>query len=330
MSGRQGGLIISLDFELNWGTWSEVSLDRNRKRLEETRRVIPRLLELFTEYNVHATWATVGFLFCGSRDELMDRRPRAVPGYTVATDPYRFARSIGRDEAEDPFHFAPSLIRLIADTPHQEIGTHTYSHMCCLEQGASAEAFRADLEAAREVAEGFDLRPRSLVFPKNQVNQAFLAVCEDIEVQSFRGARAHWIYAAREDAANGRIFRGLRLIDSYLPLTGPEASFPGAESRRIPQAVDAGRFLRPWSPALRGFEALRLKRITGALDAAAEQGALYHLWWHPHNFGVHAQQNLDFLRRILDHVAALQAGGRMVSLGMDEAACIGMESMPIQ
>ena len=77
MSGKQGGFILSLDFELNWGTWSEVSLDRNRKRLEETRRVIPRLLELFTEYNVHATWATVGFLFCGSRDELMDRRPVA-------------------------------------------------------------------------------------------------------------------------------------------------------------------------------------------------------------------------------------------------------------
>ena len=157
MGGKQGGFIISLDFELNWGTWSEVSLDRNRKRLEETRRVIPRLLELFTEYNVHATWATVGFLFCEGRDELMDRRPGAVPGYTDSTDPYRFARSIGRNEVDDPFHFAPSLIRLIADTPHQEIGTHTYSHMCCLEQGATAEAFRADLEAAREVAEGFDL-----------------------------------------------------------------------------------------------------------------------------------------------------------------------------
>ena len=325
MSGRQGGLIISLDFELNWGTWSEVSLDRNRKRLEETRRVIPRLLELFTEYNVHATWATVGFLFCGSRDELMDRQPKALPTYTEATDPYRFARTIGRNETQDPFHFAPSLIRLIADTPHQEIGTHTYSHMFCLEQGASAVAFRADLEAALSVAEGFKLRPRSLVFPKNQVNQAFLAVCEDLELGSFRCTRAHWIYAAREHAANGRAFRGLRLIDSYLPLTGPEACFLGAESLWIPQAVDASRFLRPWSPALRGLEGLRLKRITGALDAAAEQGAHYHLWWHPHNFGVHgvhAQQNLDFLRRILDHVAALRADGRMVSLGM--------ESMPIQ
>ena len=62
-----------------------------------------------------------------------------------------------------------------------------------------------------------------MVFPKNQVNHAFLAVCEDLELGSFRGTRTHWIYAAREHAANGRAFRGLRLIDSYLPLTGPEA-----------------------------------------------------------------------------------------------------------
>lgn len=33
MDNRKGIFVISLDFELNWGTWTEVGLDRNQRRL---------------------------------------------------------------------------------------------------------------------------------------------------------------------------------------------------------------------------------------------------------------------------------------------------------
>jgi len=53
---------------------------------------------------------------------------------------------------------------------------------------------------------------------------------------------------------------------------------------------------------------------------AAEAGALYHLWWHPENFGAFLDENLAFLERILDHFEWLQRRVGMQSMTMTEAA----------
>ena len=34
---------------------------------------------------------------------------------------------------------------------------------------------------------------------------------------------------------------------------------------------------------------------------AAKNKKVYHLWWHPHNFGVHQDENFKILNKILDH-----------------------------
>ena len=47
MNHRTGSFVVSLDFELNWGAWSEVSLERNRRRLLGVWEAIPKLLDLF-------------------------------------------------------------------------------------------------------------------------------------------------------------------------------------------------------------------------------------------------------------------------------------------
>lgn len=54
------------------------------------------------------------------------------------------------------------------------------------------------------------------------------------------------------------------------------------------QAIPA--ILRPYSAALKSLEPLKLKRITSELDCAAQEGLIYHLWWHPHNFGVNLEK----------------------------------------
>ena len=38
---------------------------------------------------------------------------------------------------------------------------------------------------------------------------------------------------------------------------------------------------------------------------AAKQNLVYHLWWHPHNFGINQAENIAFLNRILDHYQLL-------------------------
>jgi hypothetical protein len=38
---------------------------------------------------------------------------------------------------------------------------------------------------------------------------------------------------------------------------------------------------------------------------AAKNNLTYHLWWHPHNFGINIRENLTFLNEILIHFTEL-------------------------
>jgi peptidoglycan/xylan/chitin deacetylase (PgdA/CDA1 family) len=99
------------------------------------------MLELFQHYQIHATWATVGFLLCRDRSELLAAVPNTLPQYEDdALNPYTHLYEVGNAEEDDPFHFAKSLVDLIVDTPGQELGSHTFSHYYCLEPGRQSKA----------------------------------------------------------------------------------------------------------------------------------------------------------------------------------------------
>jgi hypothetical protein len=68
------------------------------------------------------------------------------------------------------------------------------------------------------------------------------------------------------------------------------------------------------------LERLRLRRITSAMETAARRRRLFHLWWHPHNFGVDLEENLAFLRGILDYFRTLQERYGMRSMTMAAVA----------
>ncbi len=55
-----GTFVISLDFELHWGVRDHRTVADYRENLLGVRRVVPALLSLFSEFGIHATWATVG------------------------------------------------------------------------------------------------------------------------------------------------------------------------------------------------------------------------------------------------------------------------------
>ncbi len=53
----------------------------------------------------------------------------------------------------------------------------------------------------------------------------------------------------------------------------------------------------------------------GLREAAATR-SIFHLWWHPHNFGVRTAENLAFLRGILEEFDGLRERHGMASLSM--------------
>jgi hypothetical protein len=321
MTTVPGTLLISLDFELYWGVRDQRSLDQYRENLLGVRTAVPAMLELFAAHDIHATWSTVGFLFFANRSELLDGLPARRPDYRDPNlCPYGHLGSVREDEEEDPYHFAPSLIHLIESYAHQEVATHTFSHYYCLEEGQTEEAFEDDLRAAVQVAERRGLRLESLVFPRNQVNTAYLGACARHGITSFRGNAPFWLYRPRGQKSISLVVRACRFLDAYLPLSGHNA-YRVSEVERSPLInLPASRFLRPYTPFLGFFEPLRLRRILANLTHAARHGLVYHLWWHPENFGVNTTQNLAFLEAILTHHATLRSSHGMESLNMRELA----------
>jgi peptidoglycan/xylan/chitin deacetylase (PgdA/CDA1 family) len=291
------------------------------------RTAIPALLDLFVEYGIHATWATVGFLFCDQTGTLVKFAPsHHRPEYeNRVLSPYYDLPPEGASETSESVFFAPSLIRVIANAAHQEIATHSFSHYYCLEKGQDIQTFRQDLLAAQAVACALGLELRSIVFPKNQCAEEFLAVCTEVGILAYRGNPRSWLYRAAANDEQRYVKRLCRLLDAYLPLWSQNCYAAPVRSGDLPINVGGSRFLRPYSPLFQMFEPLRLHRIKRELTKAARKGLFYHLWWHPHNFGVNIAANLAFLRKILEHYRSLQNLYGMESRNMGEiaACCLG-------
>jgi hypothetical protein len=316
-----GAFVISLDFELHWGVRDRVTTQSPyRRNLLGAREAIPEILSLFQEFEIAATWATVGLLFARSKRELAQYLPAVKPRYrNHRLDPYR--EICGDDEAEDPLHYAPSLLALIQRTPRQEIGCHTFSHYYCLEIGQSRQAFEADLSSAVSLAGRRGIRLESIVFPRNQVNADYLALLPKFGFTNYRGVEQGWAFDPEPSHRKAALRRAARLADQYVPIYAKKLSTwdDVRESHGLCN-VRGSMFLRPFSPQLKVFDHIRFHRIATCIREAAVRGLIFHLWWHPHNFGRYTGENLQFLRSILAVVAECRTSHGLRSLSMSETA----------
>lgn len=316
-----GAFVISLDFELHWGVRDHERPDGPyRANLLGARKAIPLLLQLFERYDISATWATVGFLFAESREQVRKFEPALRPCYyDQAFDPY--AEPLGEGENNDPLHFAPSLIEQIRRCPRQEIATHTFSHYYCREPGQTVESFKADLSSAVAIAAERGIQFRSIVFPRNQVNPEYHQAVLDAGIICYRGSEPGWMHRGinRQERTLG--LRVARIADTYIDITGKRTAH--WDEVLEPSGlcnVRASRFLWPYRPGLKGLEEKRLKRTIDQVKTAALDDAIFHIWFHPHNFGVYLEENLHVLEAILQAFAFARERYGMRSLSMNAVA----------
>jgi peptidoglycan/xylan/chitin deacetylase (PgdA/CDA1 family) len=313
---------ISLDFELFWGVRDHRTIENYGTSILGARKAIPLLLDLFREYEIHVTWATVGFLFYNNKIALQSDLPDKTPSYkNEVYSPYTATQKIEADEQSDPYHFGLSLIKKIQATPFQEISTHTYSHYYCLEEGQTIEEFKIDIRKAVEIAHKNGVEIKSIVFPRNQFNEDYLNVLKEYNIKIYRGNENSWLYEPRNREKEKVYRRLLRLLDSYVNISGHHVHDifkinKGREFINIPSS----RFLRPYSPKLKVLEGLKLNRIKKSMLAAALENKMFHLWWHPHNFGSYTAENHAFLKSILEYYLVLKKEYGMASLNMAELA----------
>ena len=308
MNSYTGKFIVSLDFELMWGVRDVVSVNTYGEHIRGVHQALPKILQYFKKYNISGTFATVGFLFFETKADLLLNLPERKPQYEDRKlSPYGnyMEQFVGANSQVDRYHFAPELIRLIQETPNQEVATHTFSHFYCLEKGQTVEDFYQDLRTAIEIAERQGINICSIVFPRNQANENYLQVCKELGITNYRSNEDSWIYLAQSSGNERLQKRFFRLLDTYVNISGHHCY--SNEYMKISPIINipSSRFLRPYSARLRWLEGLRLNRIKQSMTYAAKNGLLYHLWWHPHNFGVNQDENFSFLEKILRHYETL-------------------------
>jgi peptidoglycan/xylan/chitin deacetylase (PgdA/CDA1 family) len=313
----RGVFTVSLDFELYWGMRDKFSIEQYKNNLQGVWEAVPEMLRMFSAHDIHATWATVGFIFFNDADDLNRNIPKLLPTYhREEFSPYKYIKAL--HDLEAVYHFAPELIELILEHNGQEIGTHTFSHYYCLEDGQSLVQFEEDIFSAIEIAKRKGVSIKSLVFPRNQWNVEYLSMINKLGIQCYRGNESSWIYNASDDAGHNKLRRAIRLIDAYLNLSGHNTYDLKSCIQKQPFNFPASRFLRPYSKSLSFLDSLRLRRIKNAMEDAAINKRIFHLWWHPHNFGINLHKNIDFFEKILEYYNLLKKNHGMISLNMSE------------
>lgn len=314
---KNGCLIVSLDFELFWGVTDSRTIEKYGPDIIEGRKAIPRLLELFDKYGIHATWGTVGMLFAKDKEELACFLPEVKPDYeNTRLSAYKHFETIGKNEDEDMLHYAPSVISEITKHNYQEIGSHTFCHYYCREKGQTYEAFEADTRSAKRIAEEiFNIDIKSFIFPRNLYNPEYLKALKNNNIFAVRGNQNHFAYDE-----NTKLSRLVRLIDTYIPVCG----FKSYNREDCCQDgiinLKSSVFLRKQNKLLSFLEPLKIYNIKSLMKVAAKKGKIFHIWWHPHNMGENPDAFLAQVEELLKYYKQLNEKFGFESKNMGEMA----------
>jgi peptidoglycan/xylan/chitin deacetylase (PgdA/CDA1 family) len=309
----RGVFTISIDTELAWGGFDRPDRAERWALEEKTRAVIGQLLDLFTRYQISATWAIVGHLFldrCQNDGSVVHPEiPR--PRYSWhPRDWYEFDPATTADR--HPLWYGPDIVRQILDArPEQEIASHSFAHVIFGDPGCSAAAAAADLEACGRAARPWGVELRSFVYPRNRVGH--LHLLPEHGFRCFRGQDPAWF--ARWPSM---LRRAAHFADDLLALPPPTVqptrvgglwNIPGSV---MMQGMDG---LRAWIPSR-----CRTRRCLSGLRRAVERHEVFHLWFHPSNFSVHFDRMVQALTPVLEAAAECRDRGGLEILTMGQLA----------
>ena len=308
---KQGYFVLSLDFEGLWGSvggHTEAQLQAFAERVQKNPVVINRLLVLFEKYNIHCTWAVVGAMLCKNKEEVLAMLDKDVSYPVWGISMKKYVDNITDNEV----YFFSDLIRKVKNTPHQEVGSHTFSHFYANELGVTVEQLRQEMELSRKVLDELGVEARTLIMPRNQVEGLDDSVLKETGFSVVRGR-------AGGPLRPKMVKKVLNFSDAYFPLI--KRTYQLNEiGKEAPQNVKASILFRPYFKKLGLLEPMKLWRIKLAMRRAAKRRECFHLWFHPHNVANNIDRNFATLERIFEYYAALNTKYGFQSVTMEECA----------
>jgi peptidoglycan/xylan/chitin deacetylase (PgdA/CDA1 family) len=309
----RGVFTLSLDFELVWGTL-DLELEGFRDACERERsEVVDRLLALLAEFEIPATWCTLGHLFLGECSPHDGRKhPEIVPPTHEWVADW-FANDPCGSEESDPIFYGKTLVdRVLACPVPQEVGCHSFSHPIFGDPGCSRETAASELAECVRLAAERGIELRSFAFPRNRVGH--LDVLREHGITGYRGPDEAWFEDPR---VPGPLKRLGHIADVLLarrpPVVLPEETLPGLWNVPGSMIFFPSHGIRRHIPPSR-----RVARAVKGLDAAASRRRIFHLWFHPTNLAFDTDAMFDGLRQIFQRASELRDTGELSIKSMGE------------
>jgi hypothetical protein len=269
----------------------------------ERQRIVDDLLALLHEFEIPATWCVVGHLFLDACDGKHAELKR--PAHRWLRKDW-FHHDPGGRESDESVFLGRSLVEKVLACPtRQEIGFHSFSHVIWGDPGCSNEVAESEIKACAQAAAWTGSRAVSFVFPRNRVGHLDVLAANGIRV--FRGPGPRWYERDENPGVLGRL---AHLLEVAVGTPGPTV---------LPEITREGLVNLPGSmiylPAhgIRGLIPIerRVRRALIGLGNAADQGRVFHLWFHPTNLAERYQPMIAGLRVVFEEVRRLRAAGRL-------------------
>lgn len=304
----RGVFTLSLDFELIWGTLDRHAGGRFRQACEVEREVvIDQLLALLAEFEISATWCTVGHLFlssCSSGNG--GKHPEIIrPAHAWIDDDWFAADPCGSEETDPTFYGASLIQRIRACAVPQEIGCHSFSHVIFGDPGCSRECASSELAECVRLARERNLTLRSFAFPRNRIGH--LDVLRDHGFDCYRGTAPVWYERISGPAWLTRLGH---LMD-VLFARRPPVVFPELDPFGV-WNIPASMMYFPMHGRRRHIPiGVRVHRARKGLERAAAEQGIFHLWFHPTNLADETERMFAGLRAIFNRVDQLRNERRL-------------------
>lgn len=278
-----GTVVISVDAELAWGYHDR---DEFPEKIERARDGWLKLIDLFDEFEIPATWAIVGHLFLDECDGTHEE---------LASPEDWFSRDPGGTANETSVWFGPDLVWAVRNAEvNHEIGSHAFSHIEFGDSRTTREIADSELRSSVRIAKKWDLDLESFVFPRNSIGHRECLA-------------EHGFYCYRGNGPSrwydGSLIYPLGKVTSMIwespPIVEPHVDEYGLIN--IPASIFLFTFDRPLGPLTEPMLGdVIVRKAKNGIDSAGQGGGVFHMWLHPND--LIESCDIDRMRQILRYL----------------------------
>ena len=287
---KRGRLIISLDFELGWGSvengyWKKREASGVYSQL---RKTMAEFISFLDDREITLSWATVGAMVTERENLELDHIPQELTGkYEEFLNESKSHSSDGRDLYD----------MVIGAKTTQHVCSHTYSHVRFSYPGYSEDAITHDLLLSKKSKSDSPNPIESLVFPLNH----------DTTYLPLKRA-GYKLGRSKPNLRFGNTLGSVGKVIDQIVLPPPVVT---EHTDEIGMIHHSGSMFFNWpgpNPALR--KKFVTHAATRGLKKAAISGEILHIWLHPYNLAeIDDLQNQ--LCNFLDYACELRDRGEL-------------------